>query len=197
MEGGQPSPPRIRPLVPIVSAVHRALLRHESTPGRQQSHAQTRRDRSVTKEGPSECISYPIWHKFKTTESRTGTKGTLTTEHNGYKTKRLITGGNQGEVNSTGQVRKEGGKLGLGEDAIRTRLRQPCQFLHGKTTIKINDRADTDKLNSWFLLQPIRLVGLMKDLPEGERCGWKAWYPRSNQRPSPSTNDRRKRKNPS
>ena len=62
----------------------------------------------------------PLIHTF-------GTLKVIEEFADAYKTRWLITRGNQSEVSSTGQVWSKGSKPGLEEDAIRiVHLRQPC-----------------------------------------------------------------------
>ena len=60
-----------------------------------------------------ECITYPTRHETETTETRTDTKGTLTTELDGDKTKRFITRWDQSGVGAAKRVWGKGSELGL------------------------------------------------------------------------------------
>jgi hypothetical protein len=103
------------------------------------------------------CVSrpaYPTRHETKTTESRTDTKSTLTTELNSHETERFIMRRDQREVGSTEQVRRKSSELGLGEDAIREKFHEASQLRRGELSVEIDDGSDSNELDRWVLLEP-------------------------------------------
>ena len=107
------------------------------------------------------CIeknSYPTGHETETTETRTDTEGTLTTELDGDETERFITRRDKSEVGTTEQVRRKSRELGLRVDAIGVELHETVQLLSGETTVKINDGTDGDELDRWTLVEPVHVM---------------------------------------
>ena len=98
--------------------------------------------------------TYPTGHETETTETRTDTEGTFTTELDGDETERFITRRDKSEVGTTEQVRRKSRELGLRVDAIGVELHETVQLLSGETTVKINDGTDGNELNRGLLLEP-------------------------------------------
>ena len=110
----------------------------------------------------SECLhwqrirTYPTGHQTKTTETRTNTESTLTTELDSDETERLITRRDKRKVSTTEQVRREGRELRLGEHAVGVHLHETGELLGGETTVEIDDGTDSDELDRRTLLESIR-----------------------------------------
>ena len=95
----------------------------------------------------------PAGHETETTETRTDTEGTLTTELDSNETERLVTRRDQGKVGTGEQIRRQGSELGLGVDAVGVHLHETGELLGGETTVEINDGTDTDELDLGLLLE--------------------------------------------
>ena len=101
-----------------------------------------------------ETNTYPTRHQTETTETRTNTKSTLPTELDSDETEGLITRGDESEIGTTEQVRRESSELRLGVDTIRVQFHKTRQFLSGESTVQINDGTDSDELDRWSLVEP-------------------------------------------
>lgn len=100
--------------------------------------------------------TYPTRHKTKTTETRTDTEGTLTTELDSDQTERLVTRRDQSEIGTAEQVRRKRSELGLRVHTVRVQLHQASKLLRSEPTVEINDGTDGNELNGGLLLEPNR-----------------------------------------
>ena len=100
--------------------------------------------------------TYPTGHETETTETRTDTEGTLTTELDGDETERLIARRDKRKVSTAEQVRREGRELRFGEHAVGIHLHETGELLGGETTVEIDDGTDGDELDRRTLLESIR-----------------------------------------
>lgn len=98
-------------------------------------------------------MTYPTRHQTETTETRTDTKGTLTTELDSDETERLITRRDESEVGTTEQVRRQGGELGLGVDTIGVHLHETAELLGSEPTVQVDDGTDSDELDGRTLVK--------------------------------------------
>lgn len=104
----------------------------------------------------NERDTHPTRHQTETTKTTTNTEGTLTTELNRDQTERLITRGNQSEISTAEQVRRQGSELRLGVYPVGVHLHKTCELLSSEATVKINDGADGDELDGRTLIEPAR-----------------------------------------
>ena len=104
--------------------------------------------------------TYPTGHETETTETRTDTEGTLTTELDGDETERLITRRDEGEVGTAEQVRRQSSELRLRVNPVGVELHQPRKLFRGEATVKIDDGTDTYELNRRLLLESDESVSI-------------------------------------
>lgn len=104
----------------------------------------------------NEGDTHPTRHQTETTKTTTNTEGTLTTELNRDQTERLITRGNQSEISTAEQVRRQGSELRLGVHPVGVHLHKTCELLSSEATVEINDGTDGDELDRRTLIEPAR-----------------------------------------
>jgi hypothetical protein len=99
--------------------------------------------------------TYPTRHQTETSETRTNTKGTFTTELDSYQTERLVTRRDQSKVGTAEQIWRQGCELGLGVDTIGIEFHETVELLGSESTIKINNRTDGDELDRGPLVKSV------------------------------------------
>jgi hypothetical protein len=98
----------------------------------------------------------PSGHETETSQPGADTERTLAAELDGDETERLVARRDQRKVGAREDVGRQGGELGLGEDAVRVHLHEPGKLLGCEAAVEVDDGADADELEVRPLLEQAR-----------------------------------------